>query len=216
MHGFASDVIGRLYRGASAAPPMLRFAAMHGEPATTIELALPAWLAGIAGTGRAFTEDDARVAFAIDLARRNVEHGGGGPFGAAIFDAAGKLVSVGTNQVVAQRSSLAHAEIVALGLAQRRLQRFRLNQNGGPYTLATSAQPCCQCFGALIWAGIDALLVGARGEDVESLTEFDEGPLPPDWIAQLQRRGIRVARDLHRDEAREVLAEYTRRGGVVY
>ena len=207
---------GRLYRGASAAPPMLRFAAMHGEDTTTIELSLPPWLADITGSGRVFTDDDARVAFAIDLARHNLENGGGGPFGAAVFDAAGKLVSVGVNQVVAQRCSLAHAEILALGSAQRHLQRFRLNENGGRYTLATSAQPCCQCFGALIWAGIDALLVGARGEDVESLTEFDEGPLPPDWIAQLQRRGIRVALDLHRDEAREVLAEYTRRGGIPY
>jgi tRNA(Arg) A34 adenosine deaminase TadA len=188
---------------------------MQGEPTTTIELALPAWLVDIAGTERLFAAADARIALAIDLARRNVEHGGG-PFGAAVFDGAGNLVSVGANQVVAQRCSLAHAEILALGLAQRRVQRFRINSLGGHYTLATSAQPCCQCFGALIWAGIDALLVGARGEDVESLTDFDEGPLPPDWIAQLQRRGIRVERDLHRDEAREVLAESTRRGGVSY
>ena len=189
---------------------------MQGEPTKTIELTLPAWLADIAGTESFFTDDEARVAFVIDLARRNVEHGGGGPFGAAVFDDEGKLVSAGVNQVVAQRCSLAHAEILALGLAQRNVQRFRLNETGGRYTLATSAQPCCQCFGALIWAGIDVLLVGARGEDVESLTEFDEGPLPPDWIAQLQRRGIRVERDLHRDEAREVLAEYTRRGGIPY
>jgi tRNA(Arg) A34 adenosine deaminase TadA len=195
---------------------MLRFAAMHGELPTAVELALPAWLAGISHADHVSTDDDARMLFAIDLARRNVEHGGGGPFGAAVFDAEGKLISVGVNQVLAQRCSLAHAEILALGLAQRKLQRFRLNENGAPYTLATSAQPCCQCFGALIWAGIDALLIGARGEDVEALTEFDEGPLPSDWIAQLQQRGIRVTRDLRRDQAREVLSEYTRRGGQRY
>ncbi|HJU07126.1 MAG TPA: nucleoside deaminase [Rhodanobacteraceae bacterium] len=189
---------------------------MHGELPTAIELALPAWLADMARTDQVFSDDDARIAFAIELAHANVEHGGGGPFGAAIFDAEGKLNSVGVNQVIAQRCSLAHAEILALGLAQRRLQRFRLNESGERYTLATSAQPCCQCFGALIWAGIDALLIGARGEDVEALTEFDEGPLPSDWIAQLQQRGVRVARDLRRDEAREVLAEYTRRGGAHY
>ncbi len=195
---------------------MLRFAAMHGGLPTTMDLALPAWLPDFVRADRVFADDDARVAFAIELAHANVEHGGGGPFGAAVFDAAGKLVSVGVNQVIAQNCSLAHAEILALVLAQRRLQRFRLNENGERYTLATSAQPCCQCFGALIWAGIDALLVGARGEDVEALTEFDEGPLPSDWIAQLQQRGVRVARDLRRDEVREVLAEYTRRGGAHY
>jgi tRNA(Arg) A34 adenosine deaminase TadA len=195
---------------------MLRFAAMHGGLPTTIELALPAWLPDFVRADRVFADDDARIAFAIELARANVERGGGGPFGAAVFDAEGKLISVGVNQVLAQRCSLAHAEILALGLAQRRLQRFRLNENGERYILATSAQPCCQCFGALIWAGIDALLVGARGEDVEALAEFDEGPLPGDWIAQLEQRGIRVARDLRRDEVREVLAEYKRRGGAHY
>ncbi|MGH8213962.1 MAG: nucleoside deaminase [Rhodanobacteraceae bacterium] len=189
---------------------------MHGELQRTIELALPAWMASIEGTERIFDDDDARIAFTIELARRNVQNGGGGPFGAAVFDAAGKLISVGVNRVVAQRCSLAHAEILALGLAQRRLQRFRLNRNGERYTLASSAQPCCQCFGALIWAGIDTLLIGARSEDVESLTGFDEGPLPADWIGQLQERGIHVQRDLRRDEASEVLAEYARRGGVSY
>ncbi len=189
---------------------------MHGEPATTFQLTLPDWLAEFACAPPVCADDDARIAFAIELARRNVEHGTNGPFGAAVFDGAGQLVSVGVNQVVAQRCSLAHAEILALALAQRKLQRFRLNGDGGHYTLATSAQPCCQCFGALIWAGIDVLLIGARGEDVEALTEFDEGPLPADWIAKLQRRGIRVQRDLRREESREVLREYTRRGGARY
>jgi hypothetical protein len=59
-----------------------------------------------------------------------------------------------------------------------------------------------------VWAGVDALLIGARSEDVEELTEFDEGPLPADWIGELERRGIAVRRDILRDEARAVLAEY--------
>ena len=82
----------------------------------------------------------------------------------------------------------------------------------GPITLATSAQPCCQCYGATIWAGIDRLLIGARSEDVEALTEFDEGPLPADWIGELERRGIAVVRDLHRDAACAVLRDYGQSG----
>lgn len=189
---------------------------MHGELANTFELTLPDWLADFARDAAMCADDDTRIAFAIELAHANVEHGSGGPFGAAVFDAAGNVIAVGVNQVVAQRCSLAHAEILALGLAQRRLQRFRLNENVERYTLATSAQPCCQCFGALIWAGIDELLIGARGEDVQALTEFDEGPLPSDWIAQLEKRGIRVRRDLRREQACEVLRDYVRRGGVRY
>jgi 23S rRNA C2498 (ribose-2'-O)-methylase RlmM len=52
----------------------------------------------------------------------------------------------------------------------------------------------------------------ARTEDVESLTEFDEGPLPADWVGELERRGIAVRRDILRDASREVLADYGRNG----
>ena len=40
------------------------------------------------------------------------------------------------------------------------------------------------------------------------LTEFDEGPLPADWVGELERRGIAVVRDLHRDAACDVLRAY--------
>jgi hypothetical protein len=48
------------------------------------------------------------------------------------------------------------------------------------------------------------------------LTEFDEGPLPADWIGELERRGIAVTRDLHRDAACEVLRRYGASGGAFY
>jgi tRNA(Arg) A34 adenosine deaminase TadA len=101
-------------------------------------------------------------------------------------------------------------------LAQQRLQRFRLNEGGEKFVLATSAQPCCQCYGATIWAGIDELLIGARSEDVEELTEFDEGPLPADWIGELEKRGIAVRRDILRDQARGVFLRYREVGGISY
>jgi len=41
-----------------------------------------------------------------------------------------------------------------------------------------------------------------------SLTIFDEGPLPADWIGELERRGIAVRRDIRREEARAVLRRY--------
>lgn len=157
---------------------------------------------------RTCVDDDARIALAIELARRNVEHATGGPFGAAVFDEDGRVVAAGVNRVEPLQISLAHAEIVALVVAQRKLGRARLNDDGRRYTLATSAQPCCQCYGAIVWAGIDELLIGARSEDVEELTQFDEGPLPVDWIGELTRRHIAVRRDILRDQARDVLASY--------
>ena len=180
-----------------------------------LHITLPVWVLELDVAGRDFASDAAKVAFAIELSARNVDAGSGGPFGAAVFNQHDLLVAVGVNRVVRQSCSLAHAETMAYMLAQQRLQRFRLNEDG-PMTLATSALPCCQCYGATMWAGIDRLLIGARSEDVEALTEFDEGPLPADWVGELQRRGIVVVRDLHREAAREVLRTYGRSGGGRY
>lgn len=177
---------------------------------------LPEWIADEVAFGSTAVGDDAQVALAIRLARLNVQHASGGPFGAAVFDAAGTLVAVGVNRVEPLRLSLAHAEIVALVGAQRSRDRARLHEDGGHYTLASSAQPCCQCYGAIVWAGIDALLIGARASDTESLAGFDEGPLPGNWVGELERRGIRVARDIRRDEACAVLIDYAARNGRRY
>lgn len=174
-----------------------------------IHLTLPPWIGDVADEGKRYTSNEERVALAIELSRQNVDRGGGGPFGAAVFDGnSGRLIAVGVNRVVPQACSVAHAEIMALMVAQQRLGRYRLNEDGGHYVLATSSQPCCQCYGASVWAGLDQLLIGARAEDVEQLTEFDEGPLPTDWIGELNRRQIAVERDILREQARSVLADY--------
>ena len=170
-----------------------------------VHLTLPAWVSSDIDPLARFEDDDARMRFVAGLARKNVELGTGGPFGAAIFDGDGRLISVGVNRVMPQNCSLAHAEIMAFLTAQQRLQRFRLNEDGGRYVLVTSAQPCCQCYGA-----------SARAEDVMALTEFDEGPLPADWIGELERRGVMVKRDILRDECRDVLAFYSANGGTNY
>jgi tRNA(Arg) A34 adenosine deaminase TadA len=181
-----------------------------------LHITLPVWVMELDVAGRDFSTDDAKVAFAIELSRHNLERQSGGPFGAAVFSPQHQLVAVGVNRVVRQSCSVAHAEMMAYMLAQQRLQQFRLNALGGPVTLATSAQPCCQCYGATMWAGIDRLLIGARSEDVEALTEFDEGPLPADWAGELARRGIEVVRDVQRDAACAVLQAYGELGGPNY
>ena len=181
-----------------------------------LHLTLPLWLHDF-HFDASYPGDEAKVALAIELSRRNLDARSGGPFGAAVFGPGDRLIAVGVNRVLPQNCSVAHAEMMAFMLAQQRLQRARLNQNDdgsryGPVTLATSSQPCCQCYGGAIWAGIDRLLIGARSEDVEALTEFDEGPLPADWIGELQSRGIDVVRDLGRDAARAVLRAYGESG----
>jgi len=186
-----------------------------------VHLTLPVWVHDAVDATRAYPTDADKVALAIALSRGNVGHGSGGPFGAVVFGADDRIVAVGVNRVLPQTCSVAHAEMMAYMLAQQRTQRARLNLDNdgraiGPITLATSSQPCCQCYGATIWAGIDRLLIGARAEDVMALTSFDEGPLPADWIGELEKRGIAVTRDLERDAACEVLRAYGSGGGGKY
>ncbi len=181
-----------------------------------IHLTLPAWTHGLIAPDATYASDADKVALAIELSRRNVEAASGGPFGAVVFGPDHRVIALGVNRVMPHACSLAHAENMAYMLAQQRLQTPRLNDRLAPITLATSSQPCCQCYGATVWAGIDRLLIGARAEDVMELTEFDEGPLPADWVGELNRRGIEVVRDLCRDQARAVLKHYGETGGDRY
>ncbi len=179
-------------------------------------LALPDWIGDEVDPNQVCSDDESKMALAIHLADRNVELGTGGPFGAAIFDADNRLVSVGVNRVVPETSSVAHAEMMAYLLAQARTKRARINELQAGVVLATSAQPCCMCYGATFWAGIDTLLIGASAADVMELTGFDEGPLPADWRGELESRGIIVREGISQAAARDILARYAGSGGINY
>ena len=77
-----------------------------------LHLTLPVWAHELDLEGRDFVGDEAKVAFAIELSRRNVEARSGGPFGAVVFDGNDRVVSIGVNRVLPQSCSLAHAEIM--------------------------------------------------------------------------------------------------------
>jgi tRNA(Arg) A34 adenosine deaminase TadA len=181
-------------------------------------IALPAWIDEAVDPAGRYPRNEDQMGLAVRLALLNVAHGLGGPFGAAVFEEdGGRLVAVGVNRVREGRCSVAHAEMVAVMLAQAALGCHTLAE--GParrYVLATSAQPCAMCYGSLAWAGISRLLIGARREDVQSITGFDEGPLPEDWQGALEQRGIAVVRDLLREEACLPLRRYRDSGGPVY
>ena len=177
------------------------------------KLSLPAWITGISRE-RVFPDDRDKIKLAIQLSRENVLREGGGPFGAAVFHGEeGLLVSMGVNRVVPESCSSAHAEIVALTLAQEASHQHRLKGTG--WTLASSALPCAMCFGALLWSGISRLIYGA-GREAVIVTGFDEGPLPDRWEEEMRKRGIRVVHRLMHEEAEEVLHLYREKGGVIY
>ena len=181
-------------------------------------LSLPEWLeAAMPGQDQAFPKVEDRMRLAIRLAHLNVTNGTGGPFGAAIFnDLTGTLVSPGINLVVQSKFSMAHAEIIAITLAQQVFNTYELGKHGMPrLQLVTSAEPCAMCFGATTWSGIRAIVCGARAEDVRAIG-FDEGAKILDWVSELEQRGITVMQDVARPEAISVLQAYRTLGGPIY
>lgn len=182
-------------------------------------LTLPAWIPGFvdAWSGSLETEEG-RMRLAVALSAENVVRATGGPFAAVLYEVEShRVVAVGVNVVVPQGTSLAHGEIAALLMAQEVLRTHDLGRKDLPaLEMATTSQPCIQCYGALIWSGVRRVLVGARGSDVETLVGFDEGPVPQDWVGQWALRGIEARVDVLRDEACEVLRAYKTSGAPIY
>lgn len=184
---------------------------------SAFQLTLPTWLAAWDPPGPVADLPD-RMRLVLDLAARNVVEGTGGPFAAAVFERdTGLVVAVGVNRVVPENSSLAHAEVMAIGLADSALGTFDLGEAGRPrLQLVSSSQMCAMCLGAVVWSGVAEVVYGSTTADVVAIVGFDEGPTPARYCDQLERRGIHVAAEVLREEAVAVLRAYVDAGGVVY
>ena len=184
-----------------------------------LRLRLPDWVGDsvAGGPGAAATQED-RVRFVLGLATTSITHGTGGPFAAAVFERdSGRLVSVGLNLVVPANCSAAHAEVVALSLAQQAVGSFDLSSPGlAPMQLVASSEMCAMCLGAVAWSGVVEVASAATTEDVETIVGFDEGPRPVGAADELRRRGIEAHLGVLRDEGRAVLSAYAASGGPVY
>jgi tRNA(Arg) A34 adenosine deaminase TadA len=185
--------------------------------APVFSLRLPDWVESfLTDSPGIFPETIDRMRFVLEISRRNVRHGTGGPFGAAIFNSNGRLIAPGINLVVISNCSLLHAEMVALAGAQQKLGRYDIGDGGRlHFDLFATTEPCAMCFGAIPWSGVRRLVCGARDEDARAIG-FDEGPKLADWASALNDCGIAVLRDVLRDEAVAVLREYIASGGIIY
>jgi len=84
---------------------------------------------------------------AIDLSRKGMEEGKGGPFGCVIVKD-GEIIGRGNNSVLSLNDPTAHAEIMAIRDACKNLGHFQLDG----CEIYTSCEPCPMCLGALYWA----------------------------------------------------------------
>jgi tRNA(Arg) A34 adenosine deaminase TadA len=183
----------------------------------SLRIDLPDWARPLEDSTRCFSDDTEKMRFAIDLARRNVEAGSGGPFGAAVFErATGRLLSVGVNSVVRLESSVLHAEMLALMRAQQRLGSYTLHRPGEPeYELFSSCEPCAMCLGGILWSGVRRLVCGAGAVEARAIG-FDEGPVFAESYRHLEQAGIVIRLGLLADEASAIIRRYRERGGPIY
>ncbi len=178
-----------------------------------IHIALPDWLPGEVAAAPVLDTDESQMEFVLHLAQRNIESDGG-PFAAMIVDEDGSIVAAGVNRVVPASIPIAHAEIVAIAAAGQALGTWDLSSKGS-FTLVTTTEPCAMCLGAVPWAGVEQLIIGARDVDARA-AGFDEGNKPADWIEHLATIGIAVVRDVCRADAAAVLSSYAESGGPIY
>ena len=99
---------------------------------------------------------------AIDLACSQIGRKEGRPFGAVIVKG-NEVLGSGCNRAVLDSDPTAHAEIVAIREACRKLQSHRLDGS----VMYSSCEPCPMCLSAMYWAGIKELYFGCSSQIAE-------------------------------------------------
>ncbi|MGB6223595.1 nucleoside deaminase [Haloferula sp.] len=138
---------------------------------------------------------------AIELARRGMLAGHGGPFGAVVVRD-GEIIGEGWNQVLRNNDPTAHGEVTAIRDACSKIGNFSLDG----CEIHTTGEPCPMCLGAIHWARIGRIYYGFSIEDAatigfDDVNFYDELALPP------EKRSI-PSLQAHADEARSLLGEY--------
>lgn len=141
------------------------------------------------------------MARAIELAIANVRSGRGGPFGAVVVKN-GKIIAEGANQVTTANDPSAHAEIVAIRKACRKLGSFELRG----CQIYTSCEPCPMCLGAIYWARPEAVYYASTKRDA-ARAGFDDSFIYDELKVTLARRQVPM-KPLMRQQALEAFAAW--------
>ena len=136
------------------------------------------------------------MARAIELSLENVRSGKGGPFATAIVED-GKIIAEGTNQVTSSNDPTAHAEIVAIREACKKLGTFQLTD----CEIYTTCEPCPMCLGAIYWTRPARVYFANTAEDAATIG-FRDAFIYDEIRQPLTRRRIPMI-PLMRDEAQQ-------------
>ncbi len=128
--------------------------------------------------------DNPFMARAIQLAVENVRSGKGGPFGSVIVKNS-KIVAEAANRVTATNDPTAHAEVVVIREACKKLGVFELTD----CEIYTSCEPCPMCLGAIYWARLGKVYFASVAADAAK-AGFDDSLIYREIAQELAKRSI--------------------------
>ena len=146
---------------------------------------------------------------AKENAEKGIENKEEGPFGAVITDKDGNIIANGNNKVLKNNDPTAHAEVVAIREACKKLKTYDLSN----YILYTSCEPCPMCLSAIIWANIKEVYYGCIKEDAGKIDFRDD--ITYDYLKGNNKDLIHLTH-LDRDECIKTFEKYKEEKGTIY
>jgi tRNA(Arg) A34 adenosine deaminase TadA len=135
---------------------------------------------------------------AIEIGGQAMAQGTGGPFGAVVARG-DQWIAEGSNRVTSALDPTAHAEVVAIREACRKLGHHSL----AGCQLYASCEPCPMCLGATYWARVDGLYFAASREDAQAIG-FDDARFYEELERPAGERTLLTGQAL-REEARAMM-----------
>lgn len=166
---------------------------------------------GCGGCGCGFAPEEKFMRLAADKAREGIA-AGQTPFGACIVKAAGgEVVCVEHNTVWASTDITAHAEVVAIRAACRKLSTIDLSD----CIIYSTCEPCPMCFAACHWAGLSRIVYGARIADAQT-AGFRELTISNRRMKSLGGSHVEIVPDFMREDCRALFGLWleTNRSGT--
>lgn len=138
---------------------------------------------------------------AIRMAEKGMDSNAGGPFGCVIVKD-DEIIAEGYNQVTSTNDPTAHAEVVAIRKACKKLNSFQLED----CVIYTSCEPCPMCFGAIYWARPKKVYFACDKKDAKQI-DFDDQFIYDELDKEFEDREIKFVR-LSRKDALPVFQKW--------
>jgi guanine deaminase len=143
------------------------------------------------------------MAAAIKEAKKGITSNYGGPFGAVIVKD-NKIIARAHNEVIKNNDPTAHAEILVIRKAAKKLKNFNLEG----CTLYTTCYPCPMCLAAILWARIQVVYFGCTALDAKKIS-FDDKKFYD--FFQGKNRSLLSLRELQKNECQAVFAAWEKK-----